>query len=63
MTAIVESLPELFREVLVLKDIEDMSYREIAEVVGVPNLHLVMSRLSRARGLFATAWKARESRP
>jgi RNA polymerase sigma-70 factor (ECF subfamily) len=62
VTAIVESLPELFREVLVLKDIEDMSYREIAEVVGVP-IGTVMSRLSRARGLFATAWKAKESAP
>jgi RNA polymerase sigma factor (sigma-70 family) len=60
VTAIVESLPEQFREVLVLKDIEDLSYREIAEVIGAP-IGTVMSRLSRARGLFATAWKDKEA--
>jgi len=62
VTAVVASLPEAFREVLVLKDIEDMSYREIAEVVGVP-VGTVMSRLSRARKLFATAWKDKEAAP
>jgi RNA polymerase sigma factor (sigma-70 family) len=62
VTAVVESLPELFREALVLKDIEDLSYREIAEVVGAP-IGTVMSRLSRARKLFAEAWKERERAP
>ncbi len=62
VTAVVESLPELFREALVLKDIEDLSYREIAEVVGAP-IGTVMSRLSRARKLFAAAWKERERAP
>jgi RNA polymerase sigma factor (sigma-70 family) len=62
VTAVVGSLPELFREVLVLKDIEDLSYREIAEIAGVP-IGTVMSRLSRARKLFATAWKERENAP
>jgi RNA polymerase sigma factor (sigma-70 family) len=51
----VEGLPHLFREVLVLRDIEDMSYREIAEVIGVP-IGTVMSRLARARKMFAAAW-------
>jgi RNA polymerase sigma factor (sigma-70 family) len=51
----VEELPHLFREVLVLRDIEDMSYREIAEVTGVP-IGTVMSRLARARKMFAAAW-------
>lgn len=60
VTATVESLPELFREVLVLKDIQDLSYREIAEIVGAP-VGTVMSRLSRARSLFATAWKDKEA--
>ncbi len=43
-----EQLPEVFREVLVLKELEELSYREIATITGVP-LGTVMSRLSRAR--------------
>lgn len=56
LRAAIESLPGQFREVLVLKDIEDMSYREIADITGAP-IGTVMSRLSRARKLFAEAWK------
>jgi RNA polymerase sigma-70 factor (ECF subfamily) len=43
-----EQLPSDFREVLVLREFEEMSYREIASVVGVP-IGTVMSRLARAR--------------
>ena len=43
-----ERLPVQFREVIVLCDIEEMSYQEIAEIVGIP-IGTVMSRLSRAR--------------
>jgi len=43
-----ERLPVQFREVMVLCDIEEMSYQEIAEIVGIP-IGTVMSRLSRAR--------------
>jgi RNA polymerase sigma-70 factor (ECF subfamily) len=43
-----ESLPVQFREVIVLCDVEEMSYQEIAEIVGIP-IGTVMSRLSRAR--------------
>jgi RNA polymerase sigma-70 factor, ECF subfamily len=42
-------LPPAFREVLVLREIEDLSYRDIAEVTGTP-IGTVMSRLSRGRG-------------
>lgn len=44
----IEQLPVEFREVLVLREIEGLSYREIATVVRVP-IGTVMSRLSRAR--------------
>jgi RNA polymerase sigma-70 factor (ECF subfamily) len=44
-----ENLPASLREVLVLREIEGMSYREIADITGVP-LGTVMSSLSRARG-------------
>jgi RNA polymerase sigma-70 factor (ECF subfamily) len=45
----VESLPTGFREVLILREIEGMSYKEIAEITGMPT-GTVMSSLSRARG-------------
>jgi RNA polymerase sigma-70 factor (ECF subfamily) len=44
----IETLPVDFREVIVLRELEGLSYKEIAEIVGVP-LGTVMSRLSRAR--------------
>lgn len=56
---LVDSLPAQFREVIVLRGFEDMSYREIAEVAGVP-LGTVMSRLARARALLLAGWKARD---
>jgi RNA polymerase sigma-70 factor, ECF subfamily len=43
-----EELPVEFREAMVLRELEGLSYREIAEVTGAP-LGTVMSRLSRAR--------------
>lgn len=44
----VSRLPEAHREILVLRDYHDLSYREIAEVVGIPH-GTVMSRLHAAR--------------
>lgn len=45
-----ETLPQPFREVLVLKEIDDLSYKEIADIVGIP-IGTVMSRLARGRKL------------
>ena len=44
----IASLPDEFREVIVLREVQDLSYREIGDVVGVP-IGTVMSRLARAR--------------
>jgi RNA polymerase sigma-70 factor, ECF subfamily len=44
----IEELPLHFREILLLSDAEEMSYKEISEALSVP-LGTVMSRLSRAR--------------
>jgi len=43
-----EELPEEYREVLVLRELEQLSYREIANIAGIPQ-GTVMSRLSRGR--------------
>jgi RNA polymerase sigma factor (sigma-70 family) len=47
-------LPAEFREALVLRDLEDLSYKEIAAVAGIP-IGTVMSRLARGRKLMAVA--------
>jgi RNA polymerase sigma factor (sigma-70 family) len=47
--AAIADLPMPFRETLVLRDVQGLDYREIAEVTGVP-IGTVMSRLARARG-------------
>ena len=44
----IDSLPESFREVLVLRELEDLSYDQIAEILDCP-AGTVMSRLARAR--------------
>jgi RNA polymerase sigma factor (sigma-70 family) len=50
--AAVEAIPEPFREVVVLRDLEELSYAEIAQVTGAP-VGTVMSRLSRGRSMLA----------
>lgn len=54
--AALEQLPVDFREVIVLREIEGLSYKEIAEVAGVP-VGTVMSRLARARERLQTILK------
>ena len=54
--AALEQLPVDFREVIVLREIEGLSYKEMAAVVGVP-IGTVMSRLARARERLQTILK------
>jgi RNA polymerase sigma-70 factor (ECF subfamily) len=56
---LVAALAEPFREALVLREIQNLSYREIAEIVGAP-VGTVMSRLARARAMLRAAWTAEE---
>ena len=50
LQAALDSLPEAFREAVWLRDVEEFSYSEIADVMGVP-IGTVMSRISRGRRL------------
>ena len=50
LQAAIADLPTSFRETLVMREFNDMTYREIAEATGVP-VGTVMSRLARARAL------------
>jgi len=50
----IEALPEPFREALVLRELEEMSYRQIAEITSAP-IGTVMSRLARARQMLTAA--------
>ncbi len=52
---LMSALPEEHREILVLREIEEMDYREIAAVINVP-IGTVMSRLARARAALKTGW-------
>jgi RNA polymerase sigma factor (sigma-70 family) len=54
----VASLPPPFREVLVLREINDLDYRTIAEIIQAP-IGTVMSRLARARKLALSALQGR----
>jgi len=59
---LVDALAEPFKETFVLREINNLSYREIAEAVGAP-IGTVMSRLARARAMLRTAWMAEEEQP
>jgi RNA polymerase sigma-70 factor, ECF subfamily len=59
---LVAALPQPFREAIVMREINDLSYQEIAQVAGVP-VGTVMSRLARARTMLRSAWNAAEGAP
>jgi len=53
---ILNTMPRAFREILVLREIEELSYQQISEVTALP-IGTVMSRLARARRAFGDAWR------
>ncbi len=59
LQAVIAGLPEDFREVLILREVEDMSYLEMAEATGAP-IGTVMSRLARARAMLRDQWLAKD---
>jgi RNA polymerase sigma-70 factor (ECF subfamily) len=59
---LIAGLADPFREVIVLREINGMSYRDISEVIDAP-IGTVMSRLARARALLRAAWLAEEKGP
>jgi RNA polymerase sigma-70 factor, ECF subfamily len=59
LDALIAALPPPLREVIVLRELEELGYREIAEVVGVP-VGTVMSRLHRARSALRRAWDGKD---
>jgi RNA polymerase sigma-70 factor (ECF subfamily) len=62
MRRLVAGLPAPFREAIVLRELNDLSYQQIAEVAGVP-VGTVMSRLARARSMLRSAWNIAEGSP
>jgi RNA polymerase sigma-70 factor, ECF subfamily len=56
---LIEGLPAQLREAIVLRELQELDYRQIAEVTGVP-IGTVMSRLHRARAALRRAWDGKE---
>ena len=61
LAELVEALPPGFREIILLREMEELSYREIADLLEVP-VGTVMSRLARARDMLKRAWAAPQAR-
>jgi len=62
LTRALEALPVEYREVIVMREMEGLSYKEIAGAAGVP-IGTVMSRLARARDRLRLALSAKPGRP
>jgi RNA polymerase sigma-70 factor, ECF subfamily len=59
LDVLIEALPTPLREVIVLRELQELGYREIADVTGVP-IGTVMSRLHRARSALRRAWEGKD---
>jgi RNA polymerase sigma-70 factor (ECF subfamily) len=55
---LIEALPPQLREAIVLRELQELDYRQIAEVTGVP-IGTVMSRLHRARSALRREWEGK----
>jgi len=58
----IASLPVPFREAIILRELEDLSYKQIAHIADVP-IGTVMSRLARARRMLADALRPQAAAP
>jgi RNA polymerase sigma-70 factor (ECF subfamily) len=58
ITQALEQLPVEFREIVILRELEELSYKAIAQLVDIP-VGTVMSRLARGRKLLAHRLQAR----
>ena len=58
---LIAALPLPYREAIVLREVSELSYQQIADVAGVP-VGTVMSRLARARAMLRSAWNTAEGR-
>jgi RNA polymerase sigma-70 factor (ECF subfamily) len=59
LDVLIEALPVPLREAIVLRELHELGYREIAEITGVP-IGTVMSRLHRARSALRRAWDGKD---
>ena len=59
LDVLIDALPAPLREVIVLRELQEFGYREIAEITGVP-IGTVMSRLYRARSALRQAWEGKD---
>jgi RNA polymerase sigma-70 factor (ECF subfamily) len=58
---VLDTMPRPLREILVLRELEELSYRRISEVTALP-IGTVMSRLARARRVFGDAWRREKNK-
>jgi RNA polymerase sigma factor (sigma-70 family) len=58
---VLDTMPLALREILVLREFEELSYRQISEITALP-IGTVMSRLARARRAFGDAWQREKNK-